>query len=162
MIEMENRYIVETGLTEKYIKNDFFKCLLSKQAYSITGKMNASWQDIVAATNAISVAFYIVPMVNAMIRIGTMPEKDRLFRAFINGSEMVPSGKRGAKGTMERVDIESARECTNAKSKQNKIKEAAVDKLEIKIFKHDLLENKVLFVRLEEDDDFPAELNGST
>lgn len=160
MIEMENRYIVETGLSEKYIKNDFFKCLLNKQAYSITGKQSASWKEIVDATNAISVAFYIVPMVNAMIRVGTMAEKERLFLAFVRGSEMVPSGKRGAKGTMERVDIESARECTNAKNKQNRLKEAAVDRLEAKIFKYDLLENKVLFVRLEEDDEFPSELNG--
>ena len=160
MIEMENRYIVEKGLSEEYIKNDFFKCLLNKQAYSITGKQGASWKDVVAAANATSVAFYIVPLVNAMIRVGTMPEKERLFLAFINGAEMVPCGKRGAKGTMERVDIESARECTNAKSKQNKMKEAAVDKLEAKIFKYDLLENKILFVRLEEDDDFPSEMNG--
>jgi single-stranded-DNA-specific exonuclease len=160
MISMENRYIVDKGLSEEYIKNDFFKCLLNKQAYSITGKMNASWKDIVAATNAISVAFYIVPMVNAMIRVGTMPEKERLFLAFVKGDAMVPCGKRGAKGTMERVDIESARECTNAKNKQNKMKEAAVEKLEAKIFKYDLLENKVLFVRLEEDDDFPSEMNG--
>ena len=35
-----------------------------------------------------------------------------------------------------------------------------VDKLEQKIFKHDLLENKVLFVRLDDDDDFPSEVNG--
>ena len=160
MISMENRYIVEKGLSEQYIKNDFFKCLLNKQAYSITGKQNASWSEIVDATNAISVAFYIVPMVNAMIRVGTMPEKERLFLAFIKGDEMVPCGKRGAKGTMERVDIESARECTNAKNKQNKMKEAAVDRLEAKIFKYDLLENKILFVRLDEDDDFPSEMNG--
>ena len=160
MISMENRYIVEKGLSEEYIKNDFFKCLLNKQAYSITGKQNASWSEIVDATNAISVAFYIVPMVNAMIRVGTMPEKERLFLAFIKGDEMVPCGKRGAKGTMERVDVESARECTNAKNKQNKMKEAAVERLEAKIFKYDLLENKVLFVRLDEDDDFPSEMNG--
>ena len=160
MISMENRYIVEKGLSEEYIKNDFFKCLLNKQAYSITGKQNASWKDIVAATNAISVAFYIVPMVNAMIRVGTMQEKERLFLAFIKGDEMVPCGKRGAKGTMERVDIESARECTNAKNKQNKMKEAAVEQLEAKIFKYDLLDNKILFIRLEEDDNFPSEMNG--
>ena len=35
-----------------------------------------------------------------------------------------------------------------------------VDKLEQKIFKYDLLENKILFVRLEDDDDFPPEING--
>ena len=160
MLELENRYIIKKGFSKEYIKNDFFKCLLNKQAYSINKKMNATWDDIVAATNPLSVAFYIVPMVNAMIRIGTMAEKERLFMAFIDGSKMVPSGKRGAKGTMERVDIESARECTNAKNHQNSIKEKAVESLEVKIFKYDLLENKILFVRLDDDDDFPSELNG--
>ena len=161
MLELENRFIVSKGLSEAFIKNDFLKCLLNKQAYSITGNQYASWSDIVKAANPLSIAFYIVPMINAMIRVGTMAEKERLFMAFVDGSQMVPCNKRGAKGTMERVDIESARECTNAKNNQNKTKEAAVESLEVKIFKHDLLENKVLFVRLDEDDNFPSELNGS-
>lgn len=160
MIEMENRYISKVGLSEAHVKNEFLKCLLNKQAYSITGKMNPTWTEIIEATNAISIAFYIVPLINAMIRVGTMEEKERLFLAFIDGSRLVPSGKRGAKGTMERVDVESARECTNAKNKQNRLKEMAVEKLEAKIFKYDLLENKILFVRLEADDVFPSELNG--
>ena len=160
MIEMENRYIVYEGLQEKNIKNTFLKVLLEKQAYSITGNQYAKWSDICEAANAISVAFYIVPMVNAMIRVGSMPEKERLFHAFIDGNAMVPSGKRGAKGMLERVAIESARECTNAKNKQNKIKETAVESLEARIFKYDLLENKILFVRLEDEDNFPSELNG--
>ena len=35
----------------------------------------------------------------------------------INGHSLVPCNKRGAKGTMEEVAIESLRECTNAKAK---------------------------------------------
>ena len=159
VLDMENRYIIYKGLSEENIKNDFLKCLLNKQSYSITGKVGATWSDIVAKVNPISIAFYIVPLINAMIRVGTMPEKERLFLAFIDGSQMVPCNKRGAKGTMERVDIESARECTNAKSKQDKAKLEAVERLEAKIFKHDLLENKILFVRLEDTDKFPSELN---
>ena len=160
VLDMENRYIIYEGLSKEHIKNDFLKCLLNKQAYSITGKMGATWDDIVEKTNPISIAFYIVPLVNAMIRVGTMPEKERLFMAFVDGSQMVPCNKRGAKGTMERVDIESTRECTNAKSKQDKTKLEVVERLEAKIFKHDLLENKILFVRLEDTDRFPSELNG--
>lgn len=161
VLDMENRYIIYKGLSKECIKNDFLKCLLNKQAYSITGKQGATWDDIVEKTNPISIAFYVVPLVNAMIRVGTMPEKERLFMAFIDGAQMVPCNKRGAKGTFERVDIESARECTNAKSKQDKTKLEVVERLEAKIFKHDLLENKVLFVRLEDTDKFPSELNGS-
>ena len=158
VIEPENRYIIYEGLSN--IQNDFLHCLLEKAAYSITGKMNASWNDVLAKTNPISIAFYIVPMVNALIRVGTMEEKELLFKAFIHGSELVPCNKRGAKGTMERADIEAARVCTNAKSHQNKMKEEAVARLEQKIFKYDLLENKILFVRLGDEDKFPPELNG--
>ena len=158
VLEMENRYIITEGL--KNIKNDFFKALLEKQAYSITGKMGATWEDILEKLTPTSVAFYIVPLVNGMIRVGTMAEKERLFLAFIDGNQMIESGKRGAKGTMERVAVEAARECANAKSRQDKMKLAAMERLEQKIFKYDLLENRVLFVRLDETDKFPSELNG--
>ena len=108
----------------------------------------------------ISVAFYIVPLINAMIRVGTMAEKERLFLAFIDGERLVPCNKRGAKGTMEKVAIESTRECTNAKKHQDDQKKDVAEALEIKIHKHGLLDNKVLFIRLDDDDIFPSELNG--
>ena len=73
---------------------------------------------------------------------------------------MVPSNKRGAKGTMELLAVESARECTNAKSRQDKKKEEIVGGLETRIYKLGLLDNKVLFVRLNDEDNFPSVLNG--
>jgi single-stranded-DNA-specific exonuclease len=160
VLEMENRYLIVEGLKDKNIKNKFFKALLEKQAYSITKKMYATWDDIVEKLTPMAVAFYIVPLVNGMIRVGTMEEKERLFVAFIDGDRMIPSGKRGAKGTFERAAVEAARECANAKARQDKAKLAAVEKLEQKIFKYDLLENRVLFVRLDDTDRFPSELNG--
>ena len=147
MIQQENRYICYTGF--RNVKNPFFKAILEKQSFSTGGKVNP-----------MTVAFYVVPMINAMIRIGTMEEKIRLFEAFIHGNEMIPSGKRGAKGTLEHIAIESVRECTNARSHQNKILDKNVEKFESRIHKYGLLDNKVLFIRLEEDDDLPAELNG--
>ena len=147
MLSLENRYIVHTGFAN--INNYFFKALCEKQSFSMGGKVNP-----------ISVAFYITPLINAMIRAGAEDEKQRCFQAFIDGHALVPSQKRGAKGALEEVAIESARECTNARAKQNRILDKAVEELEIKIAKHDLLENKILFVRLEEDDQFPPELNG--
>ena len=160
VLEMENRYLIVEGLKNHNIKNAFFKALLEKQAYSITKKMGATWDDIVEKLTPMTVAFYIVPLVNGMIRVGTMEEKERLFVAFIDGDRMIPSGKRGAKGTLERAAVEAARECSNAKARQDKAKLAAVEKLEQKIFKYDLLENRVLFVRLDDTDKFPSELNG--
>ena len=99
-------------------------------------------------------------MMNAMIRVGSMEEKQRLFEALIDGQRMVPSQKRGAKGTLELLAIESLRECTNAKAKQNRITDQMVMDLEQKIYKYDLLENKILFVRLEDENDYPPEVVG--
>ena len=147
MAQIENRYICYTGF--KNVKNPFFKAILEKQSYSTGGKVNP-----------MTVAFYVVPMINAMIRTGTMEEKTRLFEAFIHGNEMIPSGKRGAKGILEKRAIESVRECTNARTHQNKILDKNVEKFEDRISKYGLLDNRILFVRLEDDDDLPSELNG--
>ena len=147
VLTLENRYIISRGL--KSIKNFMFKSMIEKQDYSMGGKITP-----------ISVAFYIVPLINAMIRVGTNEEKDRLFRSFIDGKELVVSHKRGAKGELEKVAIESIRECTNAKSRQTKLIENAEQQIEYKICKYGLLNNKVILVRLEDDMVFPSELNG--
>jgi single-stranded-DNA-specific exonuclease len=157
-LETENQYIWKKGFSHIY--NYFFLSIARKQAYSITGKMGATDSDIINALNPTSVAFYIVPLINAMIRVGSTEEKERMFHAFIDGHDMVPCLKRGAKGTLEEAAIESTRECINARTHQNKIKDEAVSRLEQKIFKHDLLENQILFVRLDPEDKFPSELNG--
>ena len=146
-LEIENQYIWKTGFSN--IKNYFFKVLCDKQAFSLNGKIYP-----------IGVSFYIAPLINAMIRVGTSEEKERLFKAFIDGQSLVPSHKRGAKGTLEKVAIESARECTNAKTHQDKQKKELAEGLEFKAHKHDLFENKILFIRLDDDDIFPSELNG--
>ena len=148
VLSLENRYIIYTGLQN--IKNYYFQALCEKQSFSMGGKLNPT-----------TIAFYITPLINALIRVGTMDEKRRCFEAFLDGHQMVPNQKRGAKGTYEEVAIESARECINARAKQNRILDKAVEELEIKISKYDLLENKILFIRLEEED-FPSELNGLT
>lgn len=157
-LEVENQWFWHEGFS--HVQNPFFMAIALKQAYSITGKMNPTWGEIQDALDPTTVAFYIVPLINAMVRVGTEDEKARMFLAFVDGHQMIPCNKRGAKGTLEEACIESLRECVNARTHQNKAKDAAVARLEQKIFKHDLLENKILFVRLDDDDDFPAELNG--
>lgn len=149
VLDLENRYIMLYGFS--HVKNYFFKCAIEKQAYSMNNEVTP-----------ISVAFYIVPMMNAMIRMGSMEEKERLFLSLIDGHSQVPCNKRGAKGTMEEVAIESLRECTNAKAKQNRLTDQMVSELEQKIFKYDLLENKILFIRLNDDDEYPSEVTGLT
>jgi len=157
-LEIENQYFWRKGFSN--IKNYFFWTIAQKQSYSITGKQFATDQELLDALNPMSVAFYIVPLINAMVRVGTEEEKARMLTAFLDGHKMVPCLKRGAKGTFEEAAVESTRECVNARARQNKLKDEAVARLEQKIFKYGLLENQILFIRLEEDDNFPSELNG--
>lgn len=146
-LEYENQWFWQHGFQS--IQNYFFQVLAEKQNFSTGGILNPT-----------TVAFYIVPLINALIRVGTMDECKRLFEAFIDGHKLIPSQKRGAHGALEEIAIESARECTNAKAHQKKIQEDAVAKLEQRIFKYDLLENQILFIRLDDTDTFPAALNG--
>lgn len=146
-LEVENQFFWKYGFS--HIENYFLKVLCEKQSFSMKGQINP-----------ITVAFYIVPMLNAMIRVGSKDEKQRLFLAIVEGHTLVANNARGHKGQQIEVAIESARECTNAKNHQNKEKEEIVSRLEGKIAEYGLLDNQILFIRLEDDDVFPPELNG--
>ena len=144
---LENRFIIYEGL--KNVRNPMFRALIDKQAFSIGGHLNPT-----------TVAFYVVPLINAVIRAGAYSEKVQLFEAFIKGDELVESKKRGAKGEMVPLAVECARECSNARTRQNTTKDKAVEKLLFKIKSNFLLDNKILFVRLDDEDNFPSTLNG--
>lgn len=140
ILDLETRYIVETGL--KSIKNPFIDALIEKQSYSIgTGGLTPT-----------AISFYIVPLINALIRVGKQSEKETMFRAFIEGQKMVQSTKRGAKeGEMEGLGQQAARICANAKSRQTRQKDKAIDNLEMTIIKNSLDENKIIIVPVEDD-----------
>lgn len=132
---LENRYICEKGLANIY--NGFFKELVEKQSYSLGGTDNIT---------QMGVAWYITPLINALIRVGNNIEKERLFEAFINPTKEVPSTKRGEKGMNETVATQSVRNCINARVKQNKIKEQALEALKVQIINNNLDENKILIL----------------
>lgn len=150
--DLETRYIVSYGLS--HINNFGLKTLIKKQEFSIGDTKNVSPNDI---------SFYITPLINAIIRVGTMEEKETLFKSFISGQELVPSTKRGHKvGDTEVCAEQAARYGTNCRSRQNKILDAGVDYLAFKIQKEELNDNQIIFVRLDEEEEerIPSELTG--
>ena len=76
-LEIENQYLWRQGFG--YLNNYFFLTLARKQAYSITGSISPNDYDLTRALNPTSVAFYIVPLINAMVRMGTQAEKERMY-----------------------------------------------------------------------------------
>lgn len=147
----ENRFICDYGLS--HIRNKFFADLVQKQCYSLFGILTDQWTDEYLHNGSITqikVAFYITPLINALIRVGNPLEKERLFQAFITPNVKVPSTKRGEKGLEETISTQSARNCSNAKARQNKEKERAIDLLNVQIAENCLDDNKILILNADD------------
>ena len=147
----ENRFICDAGLSS--ISNQLFYEIVKKQCYSMFGINADQWNDGYCrdgSVTQIKVAFYVTPLINALIRVGTDAEKEMLFRAFIEGDIEVPSTKRGCKGEMETIAEQAARNCVNARSRQNREKDKAIELLDIQISNYCLDENKILILNADE------------
>ena len=133
MREFETRYYVNAGLNK--IRSKVFKALIDKQSYSM--------KDVV---NITSVQFYVTPILNAMIRVGNMDDKDLLFRAFVETDEVFKYKKRGSnEETDEDIYTRAARLCSNAKSRQTKEVTKGVNEIENIIEKNNINKNQVFF-----------------
>ena len=140
--DYESRYIIKNGLGN--VKNHGLRALIDKQEYSIGDTHNLTPEKI---------AFYVTPLINAIVRVGTKSEKETMFLAFIDGTRQLPSAKRGAKpGDFETAAGQTARVATNARNRQNKLKDTAIALMENKINKYGLDEHKVLLITLDEDE----------
>ena len=135
--EFETKHLINLGL--KNIVNPYFKGMTIKNEYSLGGKVTP-----------FGVAFYIAPYVNAVTRSGTIDEKIVLFESMLEfkAFEMIPSTKRGCKGQFETRVEQACRNCTNIKNRQTKTRDASLEIIEQIIEEQNLLENKVLLIKL--------------
>ena len=132
MRELETRYYVLKGL--KNINNSFIKALLKQQEYSINGEINI-----------MNIAFYIVPLVNAAIRVGDEEDKINMMKSFLESNETVYYKK---KDINESIQTATARRLYNLKNKQNRLRDKGVELIEKRIEEKRLLSNKVLIVNV--------------
>ena len=150
---LENRFISDYGFS--HLKNEGLRQLIKLQGYSIFGvKIEEITDNFLdnASITPINAAFYIAPLVNALIRVGSSKEKELLFQSFIKGKDIVPSTKRGHKGETETIAEQSARNCYNARNRQNKEKEKALELLDIQISNDCLDDNKILILNADDID----------
>ena len=151
----ETNYLMLEGLS--YIQNKGFQTLLASQSYSLKEKATFPWSGL----TPIDVAFYIAPLINALTRVGSMKEKEAMFYCFVEPDRVLPSTKRGAKpGDTETAAEQTARVGKNAKARQDKLKEKAIDLIDFKIQKNDLASNNIILVEIEPEDNIPPELTG--
>lgn len=136
MRECETRYYVDLGLTK--IRSKLFKALIEKQSYSMNGVINIT-----------SVQFYVTPILNAMIRVGSAEDKDLLFRAFIETDEVFKYKKRGeTEESDEDIYTRAARLCYNAKNRQGKDVQKGVDAIDEVIKEKEIYKDKVMFINV--------------
>lgn len=147
----ETRYYVVEGL--KNIYNPGLKALINQQSYSLF--KNSS------KLTSIGIAFYIAPLINGVVRAGTLEEKRELFHMFIDAECQVQSTKRGAAiGEMVSLGEEMSRVAANIRARQNRTKEKAMELLDNRIQKLGLLDNKIIILEVEPSDKIPQELTG--
>lgn len=137
--DFETHYLIQQGLS--HIQNPFIKGMAEKNSYSLGSSISP-----------IGVAFYIVPLINAVTRVGTMDEKTLLFESMLDykAFDMIPSTKRGCSGQQETRLAQSLRTCTNVKNRQTRNQDAAVEQVKSIIEKDNLLSHKLLLIRLRE------------
>ena len=136
--DYETKHLINKGL--KSIRNPYFRGMVERQEYQLKNGITP-----------FGIAFYIAPYVNATIRMGTQEEKLILFESMLDyrGYELIPSTKRGCKGQQETRVEQACRNCTNIKNRQTKARDAALEIIERTIKEQNLLENKILVVKLD-------------
>ena len=116
MRNLETRYFVNLGIANA--RNKFLQALMKAQEFSMNGELTVH-----------NVAWYIAPVINAITRIGTLEERELLFRAMIEQDEIFAYDKRGVGLVDENIYDRAARIAKNAKSRQDKQRDKVFNEL---------------------------------
>ena len=140
LTSFETKHLIHKGFEPKNIKNPYIYEMWQKNKFKLGEHITS-----------IDAAFYIVPMINAVQRSGTIEEKEILFKSMLKyeAFKMIDSTKRGCKGQTERLVEQAVRMSTNVKNRQTRVQDASIEYLENLIEKNNLLDHKVLLFTLE-------------
>ena len=140
LTSIETKHLIHKGFEPNNIHNPYIYEMWQKNKFKLGEHITS-----------IDAAFYIVPMINAVQRSGTIEEKELLFKSMLKyeAFEMIPSTKRGCKGQEERVVDQAVRMSTNVKNRQTRVQDASIEYLEGLIEKNNMMEHKVLLFLLE-------------
>ena len=141
--EFEIRAIMNLGFAN--IKNPFFFQMCKQHEYTLN-KRNG--------LNCLSVAFAVVPFINAITRSGTMEEKNMVFQGMLAqyAFDKVSSSKRGEKDIKVYRYQEAVTVADRVKRRQDKLVQETVELLDKKVQGENLLEHKILFFMCEPDE----------
>jgi len=135
---LESRYLVLKGIEliiKGQNKNKFISALIKDKAYDMKNEVSI-----------IGIGFYIVPLINALIRNGTYEEKELMFKAFLNINEKHIDKIRG-KGEVE-LSLQDyvVRIGNKCKRKQKKLVDEAVEVAKNQVDKYQLFNNGIIII----------------
>ena len=84
--DYETRYFIQKGILVESLKNPFLKILVKKTGVDVAG-------DFERYIYPIDVSFKIAPLINALLRLGTIKEKEKLFQCFVSPEEELSTRK---------------------------------------------------------------------
>lgn len=134
---LDNNYLIYNGL--RNITNPLIKALLEIRAFSVSST---------TLPNKIDIAFYVAPIINGLIRFGSMEEKEDFFYALAN-YDITETFERTWRGE---VKVESfyqkvARESSNVKVKQDKSVNDLLPILQDRIESNGLDKNQIIICK---------------
>lgn len=141
LLSIETKHLINKGFEPDNVVNPFVYGMWMKNEYKL-GDHITSW----------GAAFYIAPLVNAIVRSGSQEDKELVFSSMLTfkANEQILSNKRGHKpGEMETVLAQALRACTNVKNHQTKAEKEGLELLEHRIEEEHMLDHRVLLFKLE-------------
>ena len=134
---LETKYYINLGL--KCIHNKCFKGFIKAQDFRMNGHINIH-----------NIQWYITPLINGMIRVGSFDDKELLFKAFIEEDQEFEYKKRATKNNPVQVIMESIydrvpRLCSNAKGRQDRQKKKGIEEI-CKIINENPVNDKIIMV----------------
>lgn len=141
--ELEIRAIINIGFSN--IRNPFMYEICNKHEYTLN-KRNG--------INYLSMAFAVVPFINAMTRSGTPEEQDMVFKGMLTqyAFDKVESSKRGEKGVFVYRYQEAVVTAERVKRRQDKITNETVELLDKRIQEQHLTDNAIIVCLCEPDE----------
>lgn len=135
--QLETRELIRRGFN--HITNPFIKGIIDKDQFHFQGEITQH-----------KIAFYLVPLVNAVTRVGSLRDKDILFESMLEhrANILVPSTKRGEKGKEEKIITQALRMCGNVKKAQTNERDDNLKIVHQLIEEQDLLKHQILLVLL--------------
>lgn len=138
----ETRRLIDKGLEiinnpHAKDKNIFLAEIVKKQSYSLGSEVTPT-----------GIAFYIAPLINAVVRAGTHEERIFIFECFLDeiANELLPSTKRGSKpGDTETRVEQGVRVAVNIRNRQKREQDKAAKIFE-QYINQEYLDNNSLIV----------------